>query len=177
MELRGPRVLLRPARPEDAPDLFPFACDPQISHYMYWNTHGSIEETYAYLENLAAKEAMFVIEVEGKAAGVTGMQIDWENRLGETETWIGQPYWGSGINTEAKVVLFDFAFGPPGLKRIQSLTHIGNLRSQRALEKLGFKREGLLRRYRWIGGEPWDVYIYSLLPEEWMSSRPPIHYP
>ena len=89
---------------------------------------------------------------------------------------MGRPYWGSGINTEAKVVLFDFAFGAMELRRIQSITHVDNLRSQKALEKLGFKREGLLRRYRWIRGEPWDLYMYSLLPEEWLSSRPPIFY-
>jgi ribosomal-protein-alanine N-acetyltransferase len=176
MELRGPRVTLRPPRPEDAAELFPYASDPEISGFMYWGPHATPEETAAYLEGLATKEAMFVIEVEGKAAGVTGMTVDWENRLGETETWIGRPYWGLGLNTEAKVVLFDFMFGPPELKRIQSLTHVQNVRSQRALEKLGFKREGLLRRYRWIRGEPWDVYMYSLLPEEWLSIRPPIHY-
>lgn len=176
MELHGPRVILRSPRLEDTSDLFPLASDPELSPYLYWEPHQRPEDTYAYLESLEAKEGMFVIEYEGKAAGVIGLQIDWPNRTGETETWVGRPYWGSGINTEAKVVLFDFAFGPPELKRIQSIVHTGNVRSWRALEKLGFKREGLLRRYRWIRGEPWDLYMYSLLPEEWLSARPDIRY-
>lgn len=176
MELRGPRILLRPPRGEDAPDLFPLASDPELTPYLYWNPHQSEEQTRSYLEALAAKEGMFVLEFEGRACGVVGLQVDWENKLGETETWVGRPYWGRGLNTEAKVVLFDFAFGPLDLRRIQSIVHVENVRSQRALEKLGFRREGLLRRYRWIRGEPWDLYMYSLLPEEWLSSRPPIYY-
>ena len=176
MEIRGPRVLLRTPRPEDAPDLFSLASAPALTPHLYWDPHQSLEDTYNYLHSIQDREGMFVIEFEGKAAGVIGLQPDWPNRLGETETWVGRPYWGKGINTEAKVVLFDFAFGPMDLRRIQSITHVDNVRSQKALEKLGFKREGLLRRYRWIRGEPWDIYMYSLLPEEWLSSRPPIRY-
>jgi len=176
MELRGPRVLLRPPRWDDAPDLFPLAADPALTRYVYWEPHHTVEDTYAFLRSITDKEGIFVIEFDGKAVGVIGLQPDWPNRLGETETWVGRPYWGAGINTEAKVVMFDFAFGPMELRRIQSITHVDNVRSQRALEKLGFKREGLLRRYRWIRGEPWDLYMYSLLPEEWLSSRPPIYY-
>ncbi len=176
MELRGPKVLLRPPRWEDAHDLFPLAADPELSRYAYWQPHGRIEDTYDFLRNLMDKSGMYIIELEGRVAGTIGLHVDQANRLGETETWIGRAFWGSGINTEAKVVLFDYAFGPLELKRLQAITHPDNLRSQRALEKLGFKREGLLRRYRWIMGEPWDVLMYSLLPEEWLSSRPPIFY-
>lgn len=175
MELRGPRVLLRPPRWDDAHDLFPLAADPEIAQYVYWEPHRSIEDTYNFLRSIVDLEGMYVIEVGQKAAGITGLHYDWPNHTGETETWVGRPYWGSGINTEAKVVLFDHAFGI-NIRRIQSITHVDNVRSQRALEKLGFRQEGLLRRYRWIRGEPWDLYMYSLLPEEWMSSRPRLEW-
>ncbi len=176
MELRGPRLLLRPPRPEDAEALFALMSDPELAPFVYWNPHQHLGETYQYLEHLQTKEGFFIIEVGGSPVGVIGLHLDWPNKLGETETWLGRPYWGTGLNTEAKVVLFDFAFGPWDLRRIQAIVHVHNPRSQRALEKLGFQREGLLRRWRWIRGEPWDFYMYSLLPEEWMSSRPPIFY-
>lgn len=176
MELRGPRVLLRRPRWEDAHGLFPLAADPELSRYAYWRPHQSISDTYDFLHHQIDKPDMFVIELEGQIAGTIRLHIDQPNRMGETETWIGRPFWGTGVNTEAKVILFDYAFGPQDIRRIQAITHPDNVRSQRALEKLGFRREGLLRRYRWIMGEPWDVLMYSLLPEEWMSSRPPIFY-
>ncbi|MDX2004239.1 MAG: GNAT family protein [Meiothermus sp.] len=176
MELRGPRVLLRPPKDEDTAEMFRLAADPALSPYVYWDPHQSEHQTWEYLNELRQKVGFFVIEFEGRPAGVIGLHSDWANHSGETETWLGAPYWGSGINTEAKVVLFDYAFGPLELKRIQAIAHVHNPRSQKALEKLGFKREGLLRRWRWIRGQPWDFYMYSLLPEEWMESRPPIFY-
>lgn len=174
MELRGPRILLRSPLPEDTEVLFALMSDPAMAPFVYWNPHQNPHETYQYLEWLQAKEGFFVLEAQGRPAGVIGLHLDWENKLGETETWLGRAYWGSGLNTEAKVVLFDFAFGPWDLRRIQAIAHVDNPRSQRALEKLGFQREGLLRRWRWIRGAPWDFYMYSLLPEEWLSCRPRI---
>ncbi|RIH88488.1 putative ribosomal N-acetyltransferase YdaF [Meiothermus luteus] len=172
MELQGPRVRLRPPRPEDTLPLFALMSDPALAPWVYWSPPQDPQQTYTYLEGLSHKEGFFIVEFGGQPIGVIGLHLDWPHKLGETETWLGRPYWGQGLNTEAKVVLLDFAFGPWDLRRVQAIAHTQNLRSQRALEKLGFRREGLLRRWRWIRGEPWDFYMYSLLPEEWLTSRP-----
>ena len=54
-----------------------------------------------------------------------------------------------------------------GLERIGSYTNVDHARSQRALEKLGFEREGVLRAFHRHGDEPLDVVVYGLLRAAW----------
>jgi RimJ/RimL family protein N-acetyltransferase len=55
--------------------------------------------------------------------------------------------------------------------RIQATTDTGNLASQKALEKMGFKKEGTLRKYIFLKGELRDAFLYSILREEWKEPR------
>ena len=55
--------------------------------------------------------------------------------------------------------------------RIQAITSVENLASQRALEKAGFKREGRLRKALWVRGKWVDGYMFSITREEWKEPK------
>jgi RimJ/RimL family protein N-acetyltransferase len=72
---------------------------------------------------------------------------------------------------EALVAVVDYAFGPLGLRRLEADTDPRNLASQRALERLGFTREGLLRERWQVGDEISDTALFGLLAREWVAGR------
>ena len=74
---------------------------------------------------------------------------------------------GKGYGTEAVQIMVDYLFLSKHIVRIQAVTNVGNKASQRVLEKVGFKKEGTLRKIGYVRGERTDAYIYSILREEW----------
>jgi ribosomal-protein-alanine N-acetyltransferase len=97
-------------------------------------------------------------------AGVTGLtEPSRRDRRAVTGTWLGRPFWGTGLNTEAKALLARLGFDGCGLERLGAYASTENPRSQRALEKVGFVREGTLRRFHRHGDQVHDVHVYGLL--------------
>lgn len=83
-------------------------------------------------------------------------------------TWIGEKYQGTGINAICKRLLLDYSFDILDLRRVEFKIDINNLKSQRAIEKIGAVKEGLLRDYNIQSyGESKGTYVYSILQQEW----------
>jgi len=80
--------------------------------------------------------------------------------------WVGQPYTGQGVMTAALRVLLPTLFGELNLHRIEAACIPSNLPSVRVLEKCGFSREGLARRYLCINGIWQDHLLYGMLHED-----------
>ena len=78
---------------------------------------------------------------------------------------------GRGYGTEATQLLVDYLFLSKDIHRIQATTHIKNTTSQRVLEKVGFKKEGIMRKRSFILGEWTDITLYSILREEWKEPK------
>lgn len=79
---------------------------------------------------------------------------------------------GTGVNVEAKLLQFGQAFDGWGLERVELKTDLLNLRSQRAMERLGLVREGVLRRHMVVaGGRVRDTVYYSAIRSEWPQLR------
>jgi len=72
-----------------------------------------------------------------------------------------------GYASEGAKLLIDYLFATKTIVRLQATTNISNLASKRVLEKLGFMKEGTLRKSDFIDGTFSDVLIYGLLREEW----------
>ena len=78
---------------------------------------------------------------------------------------LARAYWGNGFMPEAIVALVDITLRPPTIYRMEATCDVENKASARALEKSGFTREGLLRRYIIhpnISPEPRDSLLYAL---------------
>jgi len=78
---------------------------------------------------------------------------------------------GKGYCTEATQLLVDYLFLSKNVTRIQATTHTRNAASQKVLEKAGFKKEGTLRKSNLVRGEWTDMFIFSILKEEWKEPK------
>ncbi len=110
----------------------------------------------------------FTVRVEGQLAG----QVTIDNvvrgalRSGNVGYWMDSAVAGRGMASLAVALVCDHAFGPVGLHRLQADIRPENERSQRLVERLGFRREGLFRRYLDIDGDWRDHLAYALLAED-----------
>jgi len=85
-------------------------------------------------------------------------------------TWIGEKFQGTGINALCKELLLDYCFNTLNLRRVEFKIDIKNLKSQKAIEKIGAIKEGFLRNYNIQSyGESEGTYVYSILKEEWKN--------
>lgn len=87
-----------------------------------------------------------------------------DERRGEIGYAISEKYWGNGIATEAVNMAVLRVFKElEYLDRVEGLVYKENKASQRVLEKAGFTRDGLLRKYFFVKGESKDIVLYSVL--------------
>jgi RimJ/RimL family protein N-acetyltransferase len=87
-------------------------------------------------------------------------------------TWLGQPWWRTGHNTESKLLMMTFAFETLGAVRVVWHTDIFNTRSQAAIERLGATREGVLRKHRRRYDGSWrDTVQYAMVDDDWPAAK------
>jgi RimJ/RimL family protein N-acetyltransferase len=101
------------------------------------------------------------------------MNIDLKNRRVEIgSTWIGRPWQRSAVNTEAKYLMLRHAFDTLKCIRVELKTDVLNERSRKAIQRLGAKEEGILRRHVITSsGRARDTVYYSILEDEWPAVR------
>ncbi|MFL6196726.1 MAG: GNAT family N-acetyltransferase [Thermoanaerobaculia bacterium] len=176
--LEGPTILLEPLTVGHAPGLWPHA-DPGIfEHTLEWPRDAG-EEAFAewVVDCLAKPDAqLFAIRLRetGEPVGMTGyLEIRPAHRgLEIGRTWIGRAFQGTRVNPESKLLLLRHAFEELGAARVQLKTDLRNVHSQRAIEKLGALKEGVLRRYQMrSNGYIRDTVMYSILAEEWPAVK------
>ena len=78
-------------------------------------------------------------------------------------------FWGNGYMSEAIKAGNTFIFDEMDINRIEAIVHILNTKAHKTLERIGFKKEGILREYVQYKGEFWDMVYYSLLKKEWLN--------
>lgn len=178
MVVRGPRLTLRYARPDDAPVLYELGRDPDVSRWFSWGPYTDPAEASAFIERMARQRESgerleFVIAGEDdRPLGITGLsEFSERDRRAVVGTWLGRPHWGSGANAESKALVLALAFRTLELQRVSAYAHPENARSLRALERIGFVAEGTLVAWHLHAGERRDVRILRLLREDWEASE------
>lgn len=177
MEVVGKSLILRYATAADAPALFALGSDPEVTRFFSWGPYRSESEPAAYIAQLAAERDRgerleFVIDSPDHGPiGVTGLsELGRRDRRAVVGTWLGRAYWGTGANRASKALIAKLAFVVLGLERLGAYADLDNPRSQAALAGIGFRREGVLRRWHRHGKQVRDVIVYSWLKEEWERS-------
>jgi len=177
MEVSGPSLTLRYAQPQDAEALFGLARDPRVTRWFSWGPYTSREQPLAYIEGLAAKREagtlldFLVVHREHGPVGVTGLsELAARDRRATVGTWFGRAHWGSGLNRESKALIAALAFEHCGLHRLTAWANTRNGRSQIALERVGFRREGVLRGWHRHDDVHHDVVVFRMLRGEWEAS-------
>ena len=91
-----------------------------------------------------------------------------DQRLEIGWTWLTPEVQGTGLNKRCKFLMLQHAFENMGIKRVEFRTDARNIQSQRAIEKIGGIKEGLLRSHMlMLDGHRRDTFYYSILIEEW----------
>jgi RimJ/RimL family protein N-acetyltransferase len=101
--------------------------------------------------------------------GTAGLSLFPEHEKGELHYWLGKRHWGQGYGTEIARYAIAYAFEHIRLNRLEVNHMARNLRSQRVIEKCGFKFEGLMQAYIRRFGSFEDVKFYRLLREEFVQ--------
>jgi RimJ/RimL family protein N-acetyltransferase len=167
------RLVLRRPRRQDAQAIFTrYASDADVTRFLAWPTHQSIDATRAFLEFSDAEWARwpagpYLVESreENALVGATGLAFETPYRA-STGYVFAKDAWGKGYATEALRAVVDIARST-GRIRLYAVCHLDNTASWHVLEKAGFTREGVLRRHAEFPnlrpGEPCDVLCYGLV--------------
>lgn len=166
------RLRLRPPAFSDAETIFnTYATDIEVTRYLIWQPHKDIEETKAFLERAiegwsTENEFSWVItsKESGELIGMAGLRVrDFKADLGYV---LGRHFWGNGFATEAVTPIASWALAQPRIYRVWAMCDVENAASARVLEKVGMKREGIMRRsqmHRGVSTEPRDSYCYAIV--------------
>ena len=120
--------------------------------------------------------------------GVTGLsELSRRDRRATVGSWFGREYWGTGSNLESKALVAALGFETLGMERLTAWANTRNGRSQVALERVGFRREGVLRAWHRHGDDVHDVVVFGLTrgrmgalarcatcPSRWPERHPPL---
>ena len=159
--------LLRPLVPSDAPALAAHANDREI----WLNLRDRFPHPYAladaeaYIASCAGRSVptSFGIVVDGVVGGNISLHpgSDIERISAEMGYWLGRPFWGRGVISDAVEAMTHYAFAELKLHRVFAVPFTRNVASVRVLEKNGFAHEGLMRRSAIKDGMILDQHLYA----------------
>lgn len=176
--LEGRTLRLEPLEARHAEGLLEVA-DPVIFDYLFdYPDPWTLDGFRAYIDaipRLPARLAFAIVDLHrGKAIGTTSYFDIRTEHLGLEigYTWIGTAHQGTHVNPESKYLLLRHAFEVLGCVRVQLKTDLRNLQSQRAMEKLGARREGVLRRHMVRpDGYVRDTVLFAITDLDWPEVR------
>lgn len=168
------RLRLRPMRRDDSEGLFLVFCDAQAMRYWSSPPHGSPLVTVEVIERaqvafMAGEGIEWAITVAGDDTAV-GKIGHWRWQRPHSRSEVGfilrRDLWGQGLASEALSAVVDWGFRRLDLHSIEAQLDSENRASQRTLERVGFRREGLLRQSYFDGHAYRDTLVYGLLRGE-----------
>ena len=176
--LHGRHVLLEPLDQVHSDGLFAALRDAEVWTHLTVARPASVAEMARIVADAVADPARVAMVQRDAATGaVVGSTsyyaVDPPRRsIAIGHTMIGRPWWRTGINTEAKLLLMGHAFDTLGALRVEWHTDIRNERSQQAIARLGAQREGVLRAHRQRPDGSWrDTVAFAMLAGEWPEAR------
>ena len=183
LDLAEPPVLslgdfmLRPLREGDAVPWSEYLSDPRVTFHTSWGATdlATIEANVQRLRGDYATRASWrwaiARESDDRLIGVCGFST-WSavHRAAEVAYDLAPGYWSRGIATKALQAVVRWGFDYAGLNRVQAIVLPSNAASITVLDRCGFVKEGVLRQYRMVRGEPRDFLLYSRLRSDAQSS-------
>jgi [ribosomal protein S5]-alanine N-acetyltransferase len=170
--LESERLVLRPYRLQDAPDVQRLAGDRRIADTTTTVPHpypdGAAQVWMARHASVfeAGTGAAFAVTLKANGAllgTVSLLELSAQHARAELGYWMGVPFWGQGYCSEAVQRLLAFAHADLSVTRIVARYFARNLASARVLEKAGLTREGLLAKHTFKNGRYEDVLLYGRL--------------
>jgi len=181
-EILTERYVLRPIRADDLPDIWPHVSDPEISRDMSWAPHSDPDETLCFLKRLESDRASdrgytwtIRTKTHGDFCGIFSLiAVQRSHRAltydrAELAYWCARRWQRCGVMSEVGTVVISHAFANLGINRLVVSHHVGNVASERLIQKLGFtcigrERQAFRKNGRWI-----DTRYYELLRSDFST--------
>ena len=179
--LTGKYVRLEPMTEEHVPGLAEIGVGQTFWDFMLYGNINTVDDMRNWVMDILARtekgtDLPFVAIhlASGRVAGATRylniMPKDRGLEIGGT--WYGPEFQRTPVNTECKYVLLQHAFETLGCIRVQLKTDLRNERSQKAIERIGAVKEGILRNHMILpDGRYRDSVYYSILDTEWLEVK------
>ncbi|NLT50498.1 MAG: GNAT family N-acetyltransferase [Ignavibacteria bacterium] len=173
-QLETSRVKLRKIDLFDTQDIYEYASNPQVSEYLFWDTHKSPITSRKFISNIMqcaieGRECPWGIEFKetSKIIGTAGFNFcDTRNKKAEIGYALSPQYWNKGIMTEIVNLITVYGFKYLALNRIEARCELENIASHKVLEKCGYTKEGILRQAAFAKGKFKDLYLYAIISSE-----------
>jgi RimJ/RimL family protein N-acetyltransferase len=164
------QVSLRTVRPDDLPLLS--GVDSEFDDF-----GPRPERSEPPAADLATTGGLAIVDADDAVLGsVSWHWVQWGPNVESRNPMIGislrREARGVGAGTAAQRALVDRFFRKTGVHRIEAHTDVDNIAGQRALEKVGFTREGTTRAAQWRQGAFHDGYLFSILRSDWEPAQP-----
>ena len=172
--IETPRLILRRARMEDAEPMFRnWANDPEVTKYLTWPIHESMEVTRNLLVNWVESyqkddyyQWMIVLkEIDEPIGSITASTVG-RTQSAHIGYCIGKRWWHQGIMSETLKAVMDFLFDEVGYHRVEAMHDPNNPHSGGVMKKCGMKYEGTLRQADRNNQGICDASYYGLLANE-----------
>ena len=169
MEIPLSRSTLRAWRRGDEPSLLRYADNRNVSRNLLdrfpYPYTAADADAWIGMASVESPPTNFAIVVGGEAVGGIGLTLgtDVFHRSAEIGYWLGEPFWGHGIATEALHAVTEYAFGYFDICRLEAGVFEWNPASMRVLEKVGYVREGRARLGVTKDGRTGDRLLYALV--------------
>lgn len=178
--LEGRHARLVPMTPEHVPALWRAGSDPELWRWTISQVHSEDDMRRYVAAALLAQEqgtALPFVTTEaasGEVVGSTryGNADAYHRRVEIGWTWIARPWQRTAVNTEAKFLMLRHAFETLGCIRVELKTDALNQRSRRAIQRIGGREEGILRKHMLTDhGRVRDTVYFSIVDDEWPQAR------
>lgn len=172
--LETERLYLRKITEQDAPHLMEYLSDEEVMKHYGLEPFESVEDALGeiqWYDSLLAEQSGIrwgiSMKNDERIIGSVGFHryVPQHHRV-EIGFELSKAYWGKGIAGEALNAVLSYGFEHFPIQRIEALIEPENVASQRLVEKHGFVREGLLRKYEYTRSKYDDLYMYSLLRDD-----------
>lgn len=165
------KVSIRRFEAGDIPDKVRWINDPRNNAFLHYELPLEVEKTQIWFEKNRDRTDRYdaVIEADGKPVGLIGLlSIDRKNQKAEYYVTIGESaYLGRGVANRASKLILDYAFETLGLNRVYLYTETENIAAVKSYEKIGFRREGVLKKDLFSRGRYVDRYVYGITKEDY----------
>ncbi len=175
--LIGEKVYLRVLEREDAPVLKAYINDPDVNRTLMVYRPLGLESVEKFIATPGTNENEICLGIalreNDRLIGATDLHLRApKDRHALFGISIGaKDEWNKGYGTEATRLIVDYGFQTLNLNRISLRVYEYNPRAVRTYEKVGFKREGVLRQEVYREGRYWDAYAMGMLRTEWDALR------
>jgi len=170
-------ITIRPHQQGDSEPCYAAARESmeELMPWMYWcHADLSLQEIKGWIdsrpqtwEDDMGYHFAIIDSQKGSFLGNCGLDhIDHQNKVAELGYWVRTTRSNQGVATSASKLVFDFAFNTLKFNRVEIIIAVENLKSQRVAEKIGARKEGLLKRRLTVRDSIHDAYLFSVIRDD-----------